>query len=102
MLVVLRGEKAKVAAAKPLIGFGDPVFNRGGTKVGECIASNRGYGSFYRGGTADLDVTLLLIERMAGQICPRLQGGRPRRRRCSNKTPGKTAEMKATAAVLLR
>jgi CHAT domain-containing protein len=55
-LKVLRGEKAKVAAAKPLIGFGDPVFNRGGTKVGERIASNRGYGSFYRGGTADLDV----------------------------------------------
>ncbi|HSR77339.1 MAG TPA: CHAT domain-containing tetratricopeptide repeat protein [Xanthobacteraceae bacterium] len=55
-LKVLRGEKAKVAAAKPLIGFGDPVFNRGGAEVGTRIASNRGYASFYRGATADLDV----------------------------------------------
>jgi CHAT domain-containing protein/Tfp pilus assembly protein PilF len=55
-LKVLRGEKAKVAAAKPLIGFGDPVFKKGGTAIGERIASNRGFGSFYRGGTADLEV----------------------------------------------
>jgi CHAT domain-containing protein len=32
------------------------VFKRGGTAAGERIASNRGYGSFYRGGTADLEV----------------------------------------------
>ena len=55
-LKVLRGENAKVAAAKPLIGFGDPVFQRGGTEVGKRIAFNRGYASFYRGGTADLEV----------------------------------------------
>jgi CHAT domain-containing protein len=55
-LKVLRGGKAKVAAAKPLIGFGDPVFKRGGTEVAKRVASNRGYASFYRGGTADLDV----------------------------------------------
>jgi CHAT domain-containing protein len=55
-LKVLRGENAKDAAAKPLIGFGDPVFQRGGTKVGTRIASNRNYSSFYRGGTADLEV----------------------------------------------
>jgi CHAT domain-containing protein len=55
-LKVLRGGKARVAAAKPLIGFGDPVFTRGSTEVGKHIASNRGYASFYRGGTADLDV----------------------------------------------
>jgi CHAT domain-containing protein len=55
-LKVLRGGKARVAAAKPLIGFGDPVFKRGGTEVTKHIASNRGYVSFYRGGTADLDV----------------------------------------------
>ena len=30
-LKVLRGKNAKVAAAKPLVGFGDPVFQRGGT-----------------------------------------------------------------------
>jgi CHAT domain-containing protein len=55
-LKVLRGENAKVAAAKPLIGFGDPVFSRGGTEVGTRIASNRGYAGFYRAGTADLEV----------------------------------------------
>jgi CHAT domain-containing protein len=55
-LKVLRGENAKVAAAKPLIGFGDPVLQRGDTKVGTRIASNRGYASFYRAGTADLEV----------------------------------------------
>jgi CHAT domain-containing protein len=55
-LKVLRGENAKVAAAKPLIGFGDPVFQGGGTEVGKHIASNRGYASFYSGGTADLEL----------------------------------------------
>jgi CHAT domain-containing protein len=55
-LKVLRGGKARVAAAKPLIGFGDPVFKRGGTEVSKRIASNRGYAGFYRDGKADLDV----------------------------------------------
>jgi CHAT domain-containing protein len=55
-LKVLRGGKARVAAAKPLIGFGDPVFTRDGTETAKRIAFNRGYTSFYRGGTADLDV----------------------------------------------
>ena len=56
VLKVLRGEKAKIAAAKPLIGFGDPLLRRGNTNVGTRIASNSGYASFYRGGTADLEV----------------------------------------------
>jgi len=55
-LKVLRAKNAKVAAVKPLIGFGDPVFQRGVTEVGTRTASNRGYASFYRAGTADLDV----------------------------------------------
>jgi CHAT domain-containing protein len=55
-LKILRGEKAQVAAAKPLIGFGDPVFKKGGTEVGTRIASNRGYVSFFRYGTADLEL----------------------------------------------
>jgi hypothetical protein len=55
-LKVLRGKNSKVAVAKPLIGFGDPVFQRGGTAIGVRIASNRGYASFYRAGTADLEV----------------------------------------------
>ena len=55
-LKVLREKSSKVAVAKPLIGFGDPVFQRGGTAIGARIASNRGYASFYRAGTADLEV----------------------------------------------
>jgi CHAT domain-containing protein len=55
-LKVLRGQNVKVAAAKLLIGFADPVFQRGGTEVGKRIDSNRGYASFYRGGTANLEV----------------------------------------------
>ena len=55
-LKVLRGKNAKVAVAKPLVGFGDPVFQRGGMAIGARIASNRGYASFYRAGTADLEV----------------------------------------------
>jgi CHAT domain-containing protein len=55
-LKVLRGKNPKVAAAKPLIGFGDPVFQRGGTENGTRMASTRGYASFYRAGTADLEV----------------------------------------------
>ena len=55
-LKVLRGENAKIAAVKPLIGFGDPVWTRGSTEGVERVALNRGYASFYRGGTADLDL----------------------------------------------
>ena len=55
-LKVLRGGKAKIAAAKPLIGFGDPVFKKGGNEIGKHIALNRGYASVYRGLRADLDV----------------------------------------------
>ena len=55
-LKVLRGGKARVAAINPLIGFGDPVFQRVGAETGKLIASSSGYASFYRGGTADLEV----------------------------------------------
>jgi CHAT domain-containing protein len=55
-LKILRGEKAKITAAKPLIGFGDPVFKKGGNEIGKHIALSRGYASVYRGLRADLDV----------------------------------------------
>ena len=55
-LKVLRGGRARVAAAKPMIGFGNPTFRNGGTGSKDRIASSRGYASFYRGVTADLDV----------------------------------------------
>jgi CHAT domain-containing protein len=55
-LKVLRGENAKVAAAKPLIGFGDPVFQRDGRDVGKRVALTRGYAGFFRDGMADLEV----------------------------------------------
>jgi CHAT domain-containing protein len=54
-LKVLRRENAKVTPAKPLIGFGDPVFQRDGAEIGKRIASSRGYASFYRAGMADLE-----------------------------------------------
>jgi CHAT domain-containing protein/tetratricopeptide (TPR) repeat protein len=53
-LRVLRGDTARGAAANPLIGFGDPIFKKGGTEV-KRITSNRGYAGFYRGPRADLD-----------------------------------------------
>jgi hypothetical protein len=54
-LKVLRGEQSTVAAMKPLIGFGDPIFDRTmqtaeKTKV---AALNRSLTSFYRGVTVD-------------------------------------------------
>ena len=54
-LKVLRGEKSTVAALKPMIGFGDPVFDRTTRTIGrpKVAALNRSLTSFYRGFTAD-------------------------------------------------
>ena len=55
-LKVLRGEKVAIAAIKPMIGFGDPVFHRA-TQIAEKkkgAALNRSLTSFYRGATADM------------------------------------------------
>jgi CHAT domain-containing protein len=54
-LKILRGEKSTVAALKPMIGFGDPVFDRTTRTIGrpKVAALNRSMTSFYRGVTAD-------------------------------------------------
>jgi CHAT domain-containing protein len=54
-LKILRGEQSTVAAIKPMIGFGDPVFDRTPAKPGRqhVAALNRSLTSFYRGVTAD-------------------------------------------------
>ncbi len=54
-LKILRGEKSTVAAIKPMIGFGDPVFDRTTRTIGrpKVAALNRSLTSFYRGVTAD-------------------------------------------------
>jgi CHAT domain-containing protein len=54
-LKILRGEKSTVAALKPMIGFGDPVFDRTTPTIGrpKVAALNRSLTSFYRGVTAD-------------------------------------------------
>ena len=54
-LKILRGEKSTVAALKPMIGFGDPVFDRTTRTTGrpKVAALNRSLTSFYRGVTAD-------------------------------------------------
>jgi CHAT domain-containing protein len=54
-LKILRGEKSTVAALKPMIGFGDPVFDRTTRTIGrpKVAALNRSLTSFYRGVTVD-------------------------------------------------
>ena len=54
-LKILREEKSTVAAIKPMIGFGDPVFDRTTPTPGRqhVSALNRSLPSFYRGMTAD-------------------------------------------------
>jgi CHAT domain-containing protein len=54
-LKILRGGKTTVAAIKPMIGFGDPVFDRTTQNAGrpKVAALNRSLTSFYRGVTAD-------------------------------------------------
>ena len=54
-LKILREEKSTVAAIKPMIGFGDPVFDRTTQTAGrqQVAALNRSLTSFYRGVTAD-------------------------------------------------
>ena len=55
-LKILRGERSTIAAAiKPMIGFGDPVFDRTMQTAGrpKVAALNRSLTSFYRGITAD-------------------------------------------------
>jgi CHAT domain-containing protein/Tfp pilus assembly protein PilF len=54
-LKVLRGGNAVSVAAKPMIGFGDPIFGRA-TQTNakrQAAALNRSLTTFYRGGTAD-------------------------------------------------
>ena len=50
-LKILRGEKSTGAATKPMIGFGDPVFDRTKQTAGrpKVAALNRSLPSFYRG-----------------------------------------------------
>ena len=50
-LKILRDEKSTVAAIKPMIGFGDPVFDRTTQTAGrpKAAALNRSLTSFYRG-----------------------------------------------------
>jgi CHAT domain-containing protein/Flp pilus assembly protein TadD len=56
-LKILRGKQAKSSVPKPLIGFGDPIFGKSPPQVKTTrIAGKRGYGSFFRVGTADLDL----------------------------------------------
>jgi CHAT domain-containing protein len=54
-LKILRGERSTVAAMMPLIGFGDPIFDRASQIAGrpKVAALNRGLTSFYRGATVD-------------------------------------------------
>ena len=54
-LKILRGEKSTVAALKPMIGFGDPVFDRTKRTTGrqKVAALNRSLTSFYRGTLPD-------------------------------------------------
>jgi tetratricopeptide (TPR) repeat protein len=54
-LKILRDEKSTVAALKPMIGFGDPVFDRTVEAAGrqKMVGLNRSLTSFYRGVTAD-------------------------------------------------
>jgi CHAT domain-containing protein len=54
-LKVFRGEKSTGPAVKPMIGFGDPVFDRTTRTAGrqQVAALNRSLTSFYRGVTAD-------------------------------------------------
>jgi CHAT domain-containing protein len=50
-LKILRGDKSTIAAVKPMIGFGDPVFDRKIQTAGrqKVAALNRSLTSFYRG-----------------------------------------------------
>jgi CHAT domain-containing protein len=55
-LKVLRGGKAVTVAAKPMIGFGDPIFDRAAQTSAkqQTAALNRSLTTFYRGATADI------------------------------------------------
>jgi CHAT domain-containing protein/Flp pilus assembly protein TadD len=52
-LKILRGDKSTIAAVKPMVGFGDPVFEKKMQTAGRIAALNRSLTSFYRGMTAD-------------------------------------------------
>jgi CHAT domain-containing protein len=54
-LKVLRSGKSVTAAAKPMIGFGDPIFDRAAqaNATQHAVALNRSLTTFYRGVTAD-------------------------------------------------
>jgi CHAT domain-containing protein len=53
-LKILRGGKSVAAAVKPMIGFGDPIFDRTAQKVTRNVATlDRSLTTFYRGTIAD-------------------------------------------------
>jgi CHAT domain-containing protein len=55
-LKVLRSGKSVTAAVKPMIGFGDPIFDRTAlTDAAKAVALNRSLTTFYRGVTADTE-----------------------------------------------
>ena len=62
-LKILRDRKSIVASAKPMIGFGDPIFDKTAqTNPRQNISSlNRSLTSFYRGMTADTTALANLI-----------------------------------------
>ena len=54
-LKILRARKTVVPAAKPMIGFGDPIFDRAHSATKQKVSSlNRSLLKFYRGITADM------------------------------------------------
>ena len=52
-LKVLRGPRAVTVAAKPMIGFGDPIFAGTAHATAKTASLNRSWTTFYRGPTAD-------------------------------------------------
>ena len=72
-LKVLRGEQSTFAASKPMIGFGDPVFDRTTRTTGrqKVAALNRSLTSFYRGMTPDTNAlfeALPTLPETAGEL----------------------------------
>jgi CHAT domain-containing protein len=55
-LKVLRSGRSVTAAAKPMIGFGDPIFDRAAqaNATQHAVALNRSLTTFYRGATVDI------------------------------------------------
>jgi CHAT domain-containing protein/tetratricopeptide (TPR) repeat protein len=55
-LRILRGKRVQSPAAKPFIGFGDPILKKGDPEAAKLAFSNRGYAGYFRSGTADLEI----------------------------------------------